>query len=189
MLPLDIYFKKQEDFQKLAADGEVPINEADMVLQLQTHVGSTGTINAKYATWKKKSLTDRGWKYCKKYFRAVLKDVLEITRLTTSESGLTANSTVKKDNIEDKIREDIVEKFGESFDTLVLAATVKSDTIEALAESISDLTKANNALNKAKSDQSATNMMLITQLESTKGCRSQYRNHPSNNTRMTENNE
>ena len=118
----------------MVAEGEVPINEADMVLQLQTHVGSTGTINAKYATWKKKSLTDRGWKYGKKYFCAALKDVSEITRFTTSKSGLTANSSAKKDNTEDKIREEIVENFGESFDTLALAENVKSDTIEALEE-------------------------------------------------------
>ena len=104
-----------------------------MVLQLQTHVGSTGMINTKYATWKKKILTDRGWKYAKKYFRAALKDVSKITRLTTIKSGLTTNSTFKKDNMEDKIREEIVEKFGESFDTLTLAATVKCDTIEAPA--------------------------------------------------------
>ena len=60
-----------------------------MVLQLQTHVESTGMINAKYATWKKKNLTDRSWKDAKKYFRAALKDVSEVTRLTTSNSGLT----------------------------------------------------------------------------------------------------
>ena len=33
-LPLDIYFKKQEDFQKLAEDGKVLISETDIVLQL-----------------------------------------------------------------------------------------------------------------------------------------------------------
>ena len=33
-LPLDVYFKKQEDSQNLAAYGKVPISEADMVLQL-----------------------------------------------------------------------------------------------------------------------------------------------------------
>ena len=48
-LPLNVYIKKQEDCQKLSADGEVPISEADMVLQLHTHVGSTGMINTKYA--------------------------------------------------------------------------------------------------------------------------------------------
>ena len=80
----------------MAADGEVPISEADMVLQIQTHVGSTGMINTKYATCKKKSLTNRGWKDGKNYFRAALKDVSEINKLTMSESGLTANSAVKK---------------------------------------------------------------------------------------------
>ena len=188
-LPLDVYFKKQEDCQKLAADREVTINEADMVLQLQTHVGSTGMINAKYATRKKKSLTNRGWKDGKKYFRAALKDVSEITRLTMSESGLTTNSTVKKDNMEDKIREENMEKFGESFDTLTLAETMKSDTIEALAESISDLTKSNIALTEANTDLAATNKKLTTQLESTKGRRNQHRNQTSNDTRNTENNE
>ena len=186
LLPLDVYFKKQEDCQKLAADGEVPISETDMVLKLQTHVGSTGMINAKYATWKKKSLTNRRWKEGKKYFRAALKDVSEIIRLTTSESGLTANSTVKKDNIEEKVREEIVEKFGESFDTLTLVATVKSDKIDDLAESMSDITKAKIALTNANIDPAATNKKLTTQLESTKGRRNQQINQPNNNTRTTE---
>ena len=96
LLPLDVYFKKQEDCQKLAADGEVLISEVDMVLQIQTHVGSTVTINTKYATWKEKSLTDLGWKDEKNYFRAALKDVSKITNLTTSELGLTLNSAIKK---------------------------------------------------------------------------------------------
>ena len=89
----------------MAADGKVTINEADMVLQLQTHVGSPGMINAKYATWKNKSLTECGWKDGKNYIHATLKDVLEITRLTTSECGFNANSIANKDNTEDKIHE------------------------------------------------------------------------------------
>ena len=81
----------------MSADGKVPINEADMVLQLQNHIGSTGIISAKYFTWKNKSLTNSGWKDSEKYFRATLQDVSEITSRTTRKSGLTANSTVKKD--------------------------------------------------------------------------------------------
>ena len=34
LLPLNNYLKNQEDCQKLAAYGEVPFSEADMVLQL-----------------------------------------------------------------------------------------------------------------------------------------------------------
>ena len=183
MLPLDIYTKKPENFQKLAADSKVPISEADMVLQLQTHVGYTGMINAKYATCKKKRLTYCGWKDSKKYSCAAIKDVSKITRITTIELRLTTNSTIKKDNMDDKIHVEIVDKFVEAFDTLALAETVKSDTIYALTESISDLTKTNIALTKANVDLSATNKKLTTHLESMKGRRNQHINNPSNNTR------
>ena len=189
MLPLDIYFKKQEACQKLAADGEVPISEADMVLQLQDQVGSTCMINTKYATWKKKSLTNRSWKDRKKYFRTALNDMSEINKLTTSESGLTANLAIKKENMEDKICLEIVEKFGDLFDTLALAETVNSDTIDALEESFSDLTKTNIALTKANVNLVSTNKKLTTQLESTKGRSNQPNNQPSNNTKKTKNNE
>ena len=91
--------------------------------------------------------------------------------------------------MEDKIREEIVEKFGESFDTITLEATLKSDTIDALAESISYLTKSNIALTQANVDLTATNKKLITQLESTKGRRIQHSNQPSNNTMTNENQE
>ena len=188
LLPLNVYFNKQEYCQKLAANGKVSINEEDMVLQLQTHVGSTDMINTKYATWKKKSLTYRGWKYRKNKFCAALKDVYEITKLTTNGSGLTANSAIKKEKIKDKTRVVIVEKFGESFDTLALAETVKSDTINALVELTSNLTKDNINLNKANDNLAATNNELTTQIESMKCLRNQPNNHPSNNTRTTENN-
>ena len=83
---------------------------------------------------------------------------------------------------------EIVEKFGKSFDTLALAATMKSDTIDALAESISNLTRANIALTKANVDLAATNKKLTTQIESMKGRRNQPNNQPSSNTRTTKNN-
>ena len=82
-----------------------------------------------------------------------------------------------------------MEKFNESFNTLSLAATVKSDTIKSLAESISDLTKANISLTKANADLAATNKNLTTQLESTKSRRNQHSNRPSKKTRTTKNNE
>ena len=91
--------------------------------------------------------------------------------------------------MDDKIHVEIVDKFGEAFDTLALAETVKSDTIYALTESISDLTKTNIALTKANVDLSATNKKLTTHLESTKGRRNQHINNPSNNTRTTKNDE
>ena len=137
---------------------------------------------------KRKSLTERSWKDGKKYFRAALKDMSKITRLTMSLSGLNANSAIKKENMEDKICVEILKKFGDSFYTLALAATVKSNIIDTLTESISDLTKANISLTKANVDLAATNKELTTQLEATKGRCNQHNNHPSNNTRMTKKN-
>ena len=45
---IDVYFRKQEECQRLAANGEIPISEAEMVLQVQTRLGVTGLINIKY---------------------------------------------------------------------------------------------------------------------------------------------
>ena len=70
--------------------------------------------------------------------------------------------------MEERTHEEIVEKFSESFETLALAAMVKSDIIEALAESISDLNNANIALTKANTDLFAINKKLTTQIDSTK---------------------
>ena len=90
--------------------------------------------------------------------------------------------------MEDKICVGIVDKFGELFDTLALAATVKSDTIDALEKFINDLMKANIAPTKSNVDLAAINKKLTTQLDSTKGCRNQPNNQLSNNTKTTENN-
>ena len=81
--PIDVYFMKQEEFQKLAADIEVTISEAEMVLQMQTHLGATGMIISKYLMWKKMSRENRNWKYGKKYFRAALRYVEDTNKLTT----------------------------------------------------------------------------------------------------------
>ena len=51
--PIDVYFTKQEECQKLAADSEVTIREAEMVFQMQTHLDATGMISSKYLMWKK----------------------------------------------------------------------------------------------------------------------------------------
>ena len=46
--PIDVYFKKQEECQRLVAYGKIAISEAEMVMQVQTHLGATGIINTKY---------------------------------------------------------------------------------------------------------------------------------------------
>ena len=65
-----------------------------MVLQVQNHLGATGLVNTKYLAWKKKAAADRKWAPAKKYFRAALSDVEELSKLTTGKAGLTANAAV-----------------------------------------------------------------------------------------------
>ena len=43
--PIDLYFRKQERCRQLAVDGNVPISQADLVLQLQIHMGKSGMVN------------------------------------------------------------------------------------------------------------------------------------------------
>ena len=59
--PIDVYFRKKEECQRLADDSETPLSETEMVLQVQTHLGATGLVNTKYLAWKKKATADRKW--------------------------------------------------------------------------------------------------------------------------------
>ena len=80
--PMDTYYKRMEDCQKLDADGEVPIAEAEMVVQLQTNLDATGMMNGKYLKWKSKPLHNCGWKPAKIWFRNALNYVDTINKLT-----------------------------------------------------------------------------------------------------------
>ena len=62
-----------------------------MVMQVQTHLGATGIVNTKYLAWKKKATADRKWAPAKKYFRAAISDVEELSKLTTGEAGITSH--------------------------------------------------------------------------------------------------
>ena len=84
-----------------------------MVLQVQTHLRATGLFNTKYLAWKKKAAADRKWAPAKKYFRAALSDVEELSKLTTFEAGLTANAAVAIKSTEQQVRKDIAEQLGE----------------------------------------------------------------------------
>ena len=94
-----------EDCQNLAADGKVPITEAEMVVQLQTHLDATGMMNGKYLKWKSKPLHNRGWKPAKIWFRDTLNDIDAINKLTVGEAGLTANAAIRRSNSESLICE------------------------------------------------------------------------------------
>ena len=92
-----------EDCQKLADNNEVPITEAEMVVQLQTHLDAMGMMNRKYLKWKSKPLHNRGWKPAKIWFRDALNNMEEIKKLTAGKAGLTANADVKRSNAESLI--------------------------------------------------------------------------------------
>jgi hypothetical protein len=144
--PIDVYFRKQEKCQKIAADGGVPISETDMVLQLQLHVVKTGMVNSAYTKWKKERDRDRTWKKAKVWFRKALKDVETINKLTIGETGLGAHSAIKRENVEEKVREEIQDQLGSAFDNLAMAATAKNDTIDQMVNTIAKLTNTNATL-------------------------------------------
>ena len=144
--PIDVYFMKQEEFQKLAADSKVTISKAEIVLQMQTLLSATVMIISKYLMWKKMSRANLNCKYGKKYFRAALGDVEDINKLTIGESGLTANNVSNMQSTQQKVRDKMAEKLGESFDNLTMAVTEKIETIDAMAQSISKLTSSNYEL-------------------------------------------
>ena len=142
--PIDVYFRKQEHCQLLASDGGVPISDANLVMQLQLHIGKTGTVNTAYTKWKQKPMADRNWTTAKTFFRKALGDAEEINKLTTGEAGLTANSVIKKrEATEEKVREEMQEQLGEAFDSLAMAATAKNETIDNLVASVAALTATN----------------------------------------------
>ena len=67
----------------------------------------------------------------KNCFRVALSDVKKLSKLSTGEAGLTANSAVAIKSTEQQVREEIAEQLGDSFDTLAMAAMAKNDTIES----------------------------------------------------------
>ena len=115
-------------------------------MKFQTHIGTTGIINTKYLAWKKKAIPGRNWKDGEKYLRSALNNVEDINKLTTSEAVLTAKAAIKQQDAKQKVRKEMADKLGESFENLEMVATVKNETIELLAKSISELTSSNAEL-------------------------------------------
>ena len=150
-----------EDCQKLASDSEVPITEADMVVQPQTHLDATGMINGKYLKWKANPLNSRGWNPANIWFCDALNNVDSINKLNAGKAGLTANAVVGRSNSESLIRQEMQPDLGESFDTLAMAAVAKNETFDSLTRSISDLTAANAKLTGSNAELSAAVKKLI----------------------------
>ena len=147
--PIDVYYRKQERCRQLAADGGVQISAADMVLQLQLHMGKSGLVNGAYTKWKRKPAADRKWAPGKIFFRQAIKEAGNITKLA-GEKDFSANAAEQmQQQTQDAVREEMVNQMGEAFDNLALAATAKQDTIDSMIKSIADLTDANARLTKA----------------------------------------
>ena len=117
-----------------------------MILQMQTHLGATGMISTKYLKWKKMSQAKRNYKDEKKYFRVALGYVEDINKLTTGESGITANNVSNIQSTEQKFQDEMAEKLGEYFDNIAMSSAAKSETINVMSQSISKLTSSNAEL-------------------------------------------
>ena len=168
-LPIDIYYRKQERCRQIAADGQVPISEADMMLKLQLHMGKSGLVNGAYTKWKRKSSIDRKWAPGKIYFRLAIKEAGNITKL--SGEDFSANSLTQLQNREqDAVREEMVNQMGEAFDNLAMAATAKQETMDSMVKSIADLTDANARLTKA--NQTLTQQLQKAMSQKSGGARS-----------------
>ena len=80
-----------------------------------------------------------------------------------------ANAATRQKNseasVEQKVREEIAEKLGESFETLACAATVKSETMDSHAKIIATLSSTNAEL-------VVTNKRIVAQLATALGQKS-----------------
>ena len=99
-----------------------------MVRMLQNHMGNSGTLTKKSVKFDKKDKEDRTWKNGKEYYRDAMKDLEEAAKCSGTDEFL-ANSTVApRTTAQDKVREKIVAKMGESFDALAMAAEASKTT-------------------------------------------------------------
>jgi len=142
-VPVDKYFAKQEECQKLVIDTDNPINDAAMVLQLTQHLGKNASLSKLTVRFKKKAAAERTWTKGKKYFRDCIEELEDITKESGMEPSLQANAAVvKEEEIEDKVRQEIADKMSGSFDALASAAVAKSETLDNNATTIASLTKS-----------------------------------------------
>ena len=147
--PIDICFRKQERCRQLAADGGVQISAADMVLQLQIHMGKFGVVNGAYTKWKCKPAADQKLAPGKVFFRQAIKEAGNIAKLS-GDPEFSANAIGQlHQNTQDTVHEEMVNQMGEAFDNLAMAATAKQDMMDAMVKSIADLTDTNVRLTKA----------------------------------------
>ena len=54
-VPIDKYYRKQEECQLISQDSDDPITDKGMVIMLTTHLSQTGLINKQVTKFKKQS--------------------------------------------------------------------------------------------------------------------------------------
>ena len=148
-LPIDKYFRKQEECRLLSQDADDPITDKGMVVQLTTHMGETGLVNKSVTKFKKQpDQADKTWAKGKVWFRKALKELREEAKLAGQDVSFQANNVrfapdTKKDNDEATLdaRDEIAGQMRDSFSSLAQAAVAKADTIDAHAATIASLTK------------------------------------------------
>lgn len=141
--PIDVYYRKQEKCQAIATDGKVAISEAEMVTQLQLHLGKTGTVNTAYLAWKDKGPAERTWKNGKSHFRKALKGAADVNKLTANEAGFGANAArwpMAANEQKEAVRDELRAEMHEALDNMAYAATTKQESFELLVAAVTKLT-------------------------------------------------
>ena len=85
----------------------------------------------------------------KTHFRKALKENMKLAKLSGDDGRYKANAAVDRDEVKKEVKEDIGDKLGDAFDSLAMAATAKSDTMDMMAKSIAELTESVANLTKA----------------------------------------
>ena len=147
-VPIDVYYAKQEECQRLAEGTDHKIKDGDMVKMLQKHMGASGTLTRKKVKFDKRDKAQKTWINGKLYYREALEDMEEESKCAGTDEFL-ANSTVtnkSKSSHLDTVRNEMVDRMGDSFDALAMAAEASKSTYEDQARTISTLTTANAEL-------------------------------------------
>ena len=150
-VPIDVYYEKQEECQRQAEGSDYKITDGDMVKMLQKHMGNSGTLTKKKIKFDKKAKPQRTWENGKEFYREALKDLEEAAKCAGTDEFL-ANSTVagaSRSAAEEKVRNEMAVKMGESFDALAMAAEASKTTYENQANTIATLTATNAELTAA----------------------------------------
>ena len=74
-VPIDVYFKKQEECQRQAEGSDDPIKGGDMVRMLQNHMGDSGTLTKKRVKFDKRAKALKTWLHGKEFYRDALEDL------------------------------------------------------------------------------------------------------------------